>query len=164
MKPRPRHAENAVARELNKIFVPLGYSEFERIPVLGRTGPDLTINETNLVVDVKSRQQCPIGFFNKTLAITTDNKIATIAIENLPILIRGEKEAVQRGQTYKNISPSIMIQRWLDHMNEWTLENHPGGISTIILHRPRLPYGKSMAVFYLSDYEKIIHITNKAKE
>ena len=59
MKARPRAVENRIAEALNVHFEYLGLAPVERIPVLGRTGPDLTTNEMNLVVDVKSRLEVP---------------------------------------------------------------------------------------------------------
>ena len=153
MKPRPRCAENGIARELNKVFLPLGFSEIKRIPVLGREGPDLTINETGLVVDVKSRQQCPISYFSVDEMLLSNAGVCAVSILNLSRF----SEIVE----YKKITDSIMVRRWLDHMDEWRKTELPWGISTIILHRPRLPYGKSMVVFYLSDVGKISDLVSK---
>ena len=61
MKARPRRAEREVARHLSSFFEALGLPAVERIPVLGRTGPDITWNEFKLIVDVKSRLSVPKG-------------------------------------------------------------------------------------------------------
>lgn len=63
MKQRPRYAENRIAQELSDVFVPLGYEYFVRIPANGRTGPDITVNNTKLVVDAKSRVSNPKLYF-----------------------------------------------------------------------------------------------------
>src|SRR5512139_3927572 len=63
MKQRPRRVEREVASLLSDFFRSIGCSPVERIPVLGRTGPDMTINEVGLVVDVKSRLEVPLGAF-----------------------------------------------------------------------------------------------------
>jgi hypothetical protein len=147
MKPRPRYAENRIAKELTEIFgVP-----FERIPVLGRTGPDLTVNETKLVVDVKSRQSCPKTYFwsgmlhhpgfHYSIALKDINDI-----EKLPTIHRHH---------------SVVVSRWLDHMHEWTVENVPDGISALAIHRPGLPYGEARLVFYSSDIGNIISLLRK---
>lgn len=151
MKPRPRAAENGIAREINNIFIPLGFSEVKRIPVLGREGPDLTINETGLVIDVKSRKQCPSKFFSRENYLQTQGNIpiCAVSIENLPNL---------QNLTQVETFGSVMVRRWLDHMDNWRKTEKPEGISAIILHRPRLPYGKSMFVFYHSDIGKIIRL------
>ena len=151
MKQRPRRAENGIARELNEIFLPLGYSEIKRIPVLGRDGPDLTINETGLVVDVKSRQQCPSTYFCvETLLITNGHPaMGLVAIQILP-----EVSKIKTRSAFH----SRLVSRWLAHMDEWREKEYPNGTSVIVLHRPGLPYGKAMAAFYLSDIGKIIQI------
>ena len=59
MKARPRRAENRVADELNKWFMQQGFSPIQRIPIIGRTGPDYTFNELELVIDEKSRLEVP---------------------------------------------------------------------------------------------------------
>lgn len=147
MKPRPRYAENRIAKELTDIFgVP-----FERIPVLGRTGPDLTVNETKLVVDVKSRQSCPKTYFWNGMLHMPGGHISIALndisrIESLPEIRRHH---------------SIMVSRWLEHMHEWTKENVPDGISALAIHRPGLPYGEARLVFFPSDIGKIISLLRK---
>jgi hypothetical protein len=158
MKSRPRRAENGIARELNHVFVPLGFSEIKRIPVLGREGPDLTINETGLVVDVKSRKQCPKTYFtaDEEVLISEGNpNLAAAAVKNLPKL-DGLKE--------RRIFDSVMVRRWVDHMDDWRRGECPQGISIIVLHRPRLPYGSSMVVFYLSDIGKTMELFDKKEQ
>jgi hypothetical protein len=151
MKARPRHAENRIAQEFNRMLIPLGYDPVERIPVLGRTGPDLTINQSGLVIDVKSRQQCPKSYFNETILLMSLTT-AAVCVGDLPIINSILAEPLR---------PSVMVNRWLDHMDEWRKENHPDGISMIILHKPGLPYGKSMAVFYLSDIGRLKQIFSR---
>lgn len=63
MKRRPRRVEQKVAEHLTAFFAHLGLPEVKRIPVLGRTGPDIEINEFGLIVDVKSRQSVPTQSF-----------------------------------------------------------------------------------------------------
>ncbi len=58
MKARPRCVERSVAEALSSIL----NTPVERIPVLGRTGPDLTYHPPlNLIVDVKSRINVPVS-------------------------------------------------------------------------------------------------------
>ncbi len=158
MKSRPRRAENGIARELNNVLVPLGFSEIKRIPVLGREGPDLTVNETGLVVDIKSRQQCPKTYFSafeEYFVSEGKPNLGAVAINHLP------KLAVLPS---RRIFDSVMVRRWLDHMDNWRQEECPDGISTIVLHRPRLPYGNSMVVFYLSDIGRITELFDKKEQ
>ena len=118
---------------------------------MGRDGPDLTIDETGLVVDVKSRQQCPSTyFFENTLLITNGHPaIALMAIQILP-----EVSQIKTRSAFH----SKLASRWLAHMDEWRKRESPNGTSVIVLHRPGLPYGKAMAAFYLSDIGKITWI------
>ena len=60
MKATPRKAEREIALVFSQFFSDIGMSPVERIPILGRTGPDITINEANLVIDVKSRKSVPV--------------------------------------------------------------------------------------------------------
>ena len=60
MKAAPRRSEREITRHLNMFFIEMGLSEVERIPVLGRTGPDISINEMKWVVDAKSRKSVPL--------------------------------------------------------------------------------------------------------
>ena len=62
MKARPRSVENRVANMLNDVFAAMDCS-VQRIPVLGRSGPDISLNELQLVVDVKSRLEVPKALF-----------------------------------------------------------------------------------------------------
>ena len=142
MKPRPRSVERKVAEHLSATFRFLGYSSVQRVPVLGRTGPDITINEFGLVIDVKSRL-C----------------ISKALVANIPIVIGEEfigaplERLVDLTETtfIDTRRHSIVIKRWFDHMVEWQLENCPNGIPALILHRPGMPVGKSVFVIYEKD-------------
>ena len=74
--------ENRVAAYLSALFAGIGLSPVERIPVLGRTGPDLTINELGLVVDVKSRQACPKMYFCGSVCF--DGEYLAVPLSLLP--------------------------------------------------------------------------------
>ena len=52
-----------MAEHLTAFFNSLGLREVHRIPVLGRTGPDIEINEFGLIIDVKSRLSVPTASF-----------------------------------------------------------------------------------------------------
>ena len=133
MKGRPRSVEREVAAHLSRFFVSMGWSPVERIPVLGRTGPDISINEARLVVDVKSRKEVPksvkvkkgriLDLGNGLIGVRLD-QIAILFRENLagiPILISPPRKAV--------------LDYW-QHMDEWTQANCPEGVSALVLHRP----------------------------
>jgi len=56
---RWKRVEVRVAEILSEIFSDAGKDPVERIPILGRTGPDISHNQIELIVDVKSRHQVP---------------------------------------------------------------------------------------------------------
>jgi len=141
MKARPRSVERKVAEHLSAIFQSIGYGAVERIPVLGRTGPDITINEFGLVIDVKSRLCVPKCFLH-------DKAITLGDLVSVPL---NKFADLTQPIVYGNASYSVMVQRWLDHMAEWTYANRPGGIPALILHRPGMPVGKSVLVIYSKD-------------
>ena len=151
MKSRPRRAENRIAEILSDFFEGQGLSAIERIPILGRTGPDLTVNEAGLIVDAKSRQSCPKGTF-KAASYTgkARNKIHTaFRLADLePCLL------AQVG-SYSPLPYSKMVDDWLKHMDEWTQENAPSGISAIVIHRPQMPYGDAVLILANSDVGRL---------
>jgi len=146
MKSRPRRAENRIAQILSDFFCEHGLSPIERIPVLGRTGPDLTINESGLVIDVKSRQSCPISVF-KALERTGRARNRHHSAFQLDRL----EEALLSEAQYMPLRFSKTVDGWLDHMEEWTGQEAPWGISALVLHRPQMPYGQGALVLARSD-------------
>lgn len=150
MKARPRGAENRIVDVLNELFKNYGYAKVERIPVLGRTGPDISINETKLVLDVKSRKSCPISMMHQFFVIYP-NGLCTIPVSRLPELIR------YRPQPSIDES-SVTVEKWIIHMDDWTKENEPDGLSGIVLHKPGLDFDKAVLVFYEKDIERFREI------
>jgi len=147
MKSRPRRAENRIAEILSEFFAHYGLSPVERIPVLGRTGPDLTINESGLAVDVKSRQACPKKIFasaHKTGKAMGETYCA-FQLERLQ-----ETLIDQEGQ-YMTFNESKTVYTWLEHMGEWVHESAPFGIPALVIHRPQMPYGKALLILNKSD-------------
>ena len=139
MKARPRSVERKVAEHLTAFFIPQGYSEVERIPVLGRTGPDVSINEFGLVVDVKSRLEVPKCYM--TPAIHGDLYCSHLDGINFDVPASSAR--------------SVLVERWFDHMHEWTLAKYKTGITALVLHRPGMPIGKSILVIKdLKEFEK----------
>jgi len=159
MQPRPRNAENRVAELLSEFFRSIGHKEVERVPVIGRTGPDISINDFGLVVDVKSRLIVPEAFFyprNKDMYYDTMNGMVTVRLNRLHLF----SDAGNKGHLL--IYPSVRVRKWLDHMDEWRRENHPRGISMIVLHKPRLPFGDAVAVIYQSDLRRFHDRINRS--
>lgn len=152
MKARPRGAENRIVDVLNELFERHGYAKVERIPVLGRTGPDISINETKMVIDVKSRKSCPISMMHQFFVYYSDG-LCTIPVSRIPELIRYSPQPAN--------SYSVTVKNWLDHMDEWTKENEPDGLSGIVLHKPGLDFDKAVLVFYETDIERFREIWKK---
>jgi len=147
MKARPRQAENRVAEILSDFFSQYGLSPIERIPVLGRTGPDLTMNEAVLVVDVKSRKAVPKGVFKalQDYPAVWDGTLIAFPIGNLAGALMNNKGQVGRMKT------SRTIHDWYQHMEEWTGEHTTNGISALVLHIPQMPYGNAALILKQSD-------------
>ncbi len=140
MKARPRAAEREIGRYLSNLTSALGMDEFERIPILGRTGPDLTINQSMLVIDIKSRLECPKRYF-------VDTPTAFKELIALPL----HQILTFDGMYIEKDYSSKMVQSYWSHMDEWTQKKEPDGISAIILHRPHLAYKNSVIIFHTKD-------------
>ena len=147
MKSRPRQAENRVAEILSDFFVNHGLSPVERIPILGREGPDITMNEARLVVDVKSRKECPASLLKdvKEYLKAYNHTLAVFRLDSLD-------QALMDKSCFANLTKdSVMVTRWLDHMADWVASDTSGGIPAVVIHQPQLPYGQSALVMYQSD-------------
>jgi hypothetical protein len=149
MKSRPRSVENRVADAMNSHFSRLGMSSVERIPVLGRTGPDLSINEMGLAVDVKSRIEVPKAIFFPLGECFRFDGMTAVRLTNLYCLWEDFtlENPTDRMPALLDYS-SKTIRDYLAHMDEWTQAHEPNGISCIVLHRPEVPIGSSVAIIY----------------
>ncbi len=148
MKSRPRSVEREVAKHLTEIFSKIGAAPVQRIPVLGRTGPDITINELNLVIDVKSRISVPVSYFFDRIVDYMGHIGAPL--DKLEFL--ASETPITK---YSNFRSKIVTE-WLDHMDEWTKAEFQQGISAIVLHRPKMPIGKSMVIIKSQDRRRLI--------
>jgi hypothetical protein len=139
---------------MNVHFVRLGMTPVERIPVLGRTGPDLSINELKLVVDVKSRIEVPKAlFFPLTVPFTFDHMTA-VRLTNLYELWEENFDDCFRSSPLAYSSKTV--RDYLEHMEEWTAENCKDGVSCIVLHRPELPIGSCVAIIHSRSRRRLI--------
>lgn len=154
MKARPRSVENRVADALNEHFKSLAVSPVERIPVLGRTGPDISLNELGLVVDVKSRKEISKTIFFPLMCPFYFDGLLGVRLANFDTLWE-EEERDDRPPPFLDFS-SKMIRDYLDHMEEWTKEHAKGGVSCVVLHRPEMPIGSSVAVIYQTSRRRLI--------
>jgi hypothetical protein len=148
MKQRPRRAEREIARILSEKFVGIGMDPVERIPVLGRTGPDISLNQFRLVVDVKSRLEVPKGYL--VPEITSFGALIGVPLCKMQDL------AFQVPETERPVS--VIVNRWFAHMDEWTKAKTRGGITALVLHRPKLPFGKAVLIISKSQMEEFARI------
>jgi len=142
MKHRPRKIEREVAEHLSRFFVSRGWAPVRRIPVLGRTGPDIEINESGFVIDVKSRKEIPVTALVKKGQIGDyGNGLMAVRLDEIEKLYTDELPNV-------TLSTSKKVTRYWEHMDEWRREHCPEGITLIILHRPGRHVHTSTAVFH----------------
>lgn len=146
MKPTPRRAENRIAEYLSEEFEHYGLSPVERIPVIGREGPDITINEFGLVIDVKSRKSVP-----KSYLVSSPVLGYAHALIPLKCLKDNLHYIPKYGAVY-----SKTVNQWLAHMDKWRQDNYPDGISGVIIRKPvsSLPFGSSVLVIYSHQLEE----------
>nr|MBN1228911.1 hypothetical protein [Anaerolineae bacterium] len=156
MKARPRSVERRVAEELSKFLEDFDVEteDIERIPVLGRTGPDLTFpNFFNLAVDVKSRQSIPKGIYDavergKGRLLTRQWAVASLY--SFPVLWS------EKTFRHEHVT-STTVNKWLNHMAEWTdgtaSEPAHGGIPALILHITGTPIKSSLLVLRRADLD-----------
>jgi hypothetical protein len=173
---RWKAVERGVAAELNQVLSGIGnYSPIERIPLLGRDGPDLTMNESGLVINVKSRQAILDRLFPKERhIITIGGAYICFRLKDLPAII-----AKQGCFHYDYTDEWVQLSAWYATMNLWT-EGIRNGMSTttimrhsqmpvkawtnafksncisaIILHRPRMPYGNCGVVIHYENLRRL---------
>jgi hypothetical protein len=157
MKARPRKIERQVAEHLNEQFALLGMQPVKRIPILGRTGPDITTNEARLVIDVKSRLEVPkLALPPEQVIYRFPNDLIAIRLENFGALLR--RKTGEFAWDYRPLA-SKTVTGWYEHMDEWTQEEMTDGISALVLHKPRMPVGHSAIVISYRNY--LIHFTGE---
>ena len=147
MKARPRHVEGEIAKRLSLFYSQFGYKSVERIPVLGRTGPDIEVNEMRLAVDVKSRIQVPKSMIvppKLARVFDVENQaLIGVSLESLALLDQNPAaETVYPG--------SKVVLRWLLHMQAWADAN--ACTAALVLHRPKLAYSQSTFIIFQKDW------------
>jgi hypothetical protein len=148
VKDRPRSIEREAAKAISEFYARIGASPVSRIPVLGREGPDIEINETKLVIDVKSRLQVPKGALApKGSLIQLDDDLLGVRIS--------EVELAFHAPLYPETRPaSDLVYRWWLHMDRWRKVECPSGISVLALHRPGMHIASITLVFHILDWRK----------
>lgn len=155
MKARPRSVERNVAKYLSNIFFDVGKSPVERVPTTGRTGPDVTINEIGLVIDVKSRKSIPSHMFAPESTILDYGEFCGFRLEDMLLCLKNTRDFSSIiWAPFPRKKMANVVLKWWNHMDEWTQKFHPG-ITTIILHRSRMPIGHSTVIIKSEDRSKL---------
>ena len=154
MKPRPRRIEREVALHLSRFFTSHNLSPVERIPVLGRTGPDITINELGLVIDVKSRLSVPKTYVMECFKIMDYSRLIGVHLDCIDLLLGDANPG-------RIDFLSASVKKWYEHMDDWRRVEMPDGISALVLHRPGLAVGKSRLIISKNDRRRLIEKWNK---
>lgn len=133
MKEVPRRAENRVAEALNQyLFTPLGLPEVKRMPITGRTGPDVSWNDYKIIIDGKSRREVPkcifVSAFLEPTWIIVNNALVAVPIIKPEWLL---DEPVKKSYVWTKL-----VGCYYDHMEEWTRDNCPDGITALALRKP----------------------------
>ena len=148
MKLRPRRAENEVAKRLTAFFVSVNLDPVERLPVIGRTGPDITMNALGLAVDVKSRLEVPKAVFEvEPGRVMRMQSYYIMRLTDLELLLEYNL-LFQVSNKY-----SRMVGRWFTHMQSWRRVHQPNSFTALVLHRPGMKYDD--AVLVVRRYKKI---------
>jgi hypothetical protein len=138
---------------LTSIFSDVGMAAVERIPILGRTGPDITLNEAKFVIDVKSRLSVPDGIFpgKSEIPCMFANGLTSFSFKNLRNLSTDKRHSfhLPKKQEFKSVAA------WYSHMHEWTLEHESEGITMLVLHKPGMPIGRSCIIISTKDWSKL---------
>lgn len=147
MKARPRSVEREVALCLSEKFLELGMSPVVRIPVLGRTGPDLTINESGLAIDVKSRKEIPKGIFlSRKNKLNRFDGMVAVYLADFPILFDLPRS--------KDLDfSSKLVSDYLAHMADW--DELGNNIPAVVLHRPGMWIANAIFVMYEIDLPRL---------
>ena len=143
MKARPRGIENKIADQLTLHFVKMGMSPVKRIPVLGRAGPDIDVNESGLAVDVKSRKEIPLGNYRfARKKVVRMGEMLAVKLADLPLIYTDLPAS-------EDLSETKTVKNYLDHMAEWTNDNDC--IPAIVLHRPGTHTSNAVFIIYARD-------------
>lgn len=145
---RWKAVERGAAAELNRVLSGVGkFTPVERIPLLGREGPDITVNEVGLVVNVKSRGNIPDRFY--------PTQCQLLRVKDLVCFRLSSIRFAPYFEVTDDLRPWKQLQDWYDWMDKWTKEFQTGGISTIFIHRPRMPLGNMGVVIHQKDLARL---------
>ena len=146
---RWKSVERSTAAYLTRILSDTrNMSPVERIPLLGREGPDLTINETLLVINVKSRKRIPVRLMAPAKTLLWSGDLVGFRLDHL-------LEFTSCDMGTKITDPWKQLDEWYAHMDQWTRQFQADGISAIFLHRPRMPIGLTTVVIHHNDFRRL---------
>ena len=146
---RWKAVERGAAAALNLVLSDIGkFTPVERIPLLGREGPDLTVNETGLVINVKSRQRIHPRLLPDAFQILFCGDLVIFRLSELSCFNTSLMDP-------EPVDGSRMLMDWYERMDKWTQERKPDGISAIFLHRPRVPYGSMGVAIHFDNLRRL---------
>jgi hypothetical protein len=147
---RWKAVERGIADALNKELSDVGnFTPIERIPLLVREGPDLTVNESGLVINVKSRMNIHPRLIAEPYQILSCGDLVIFRLSELPCFHTFLMDPTP-------VDASKMLMDWWSLMEKWTREfESQRGISAIILHRPRMPYGDAGIAIHFNDLQRL---------
>jgi hypothetical protein len=125
---------------LSAVFVALGHAPVERQPVIGRTGPDLTLNAVGLVVDVKSRLEVPKTYIGGCPRLHGELIVFPLKLLGLPI------------EPLPCYHRSLLVERYWEHMDAWRRQKMPAGVTAVVLHRPALRFSAAQLVIHVDQF------------
>lgn len=120
MKARPRDVERETAAYLSQKFAAFNLTPIQRVPVIGRTGPDFQINESLLAIDVKSRSELPKYFWierqgrKQKFVLRYSGGVVGVHLCQLELILSD----VSISEDPLPLPPDA--RRYLEHMTEWT--------------------------------------------
>ena len=150
MKPRPRSMEREVVAALSTLFDSIHHAPVERTPVLGRTGPDLSYNDIQLIIDVKPRLKVPQSHLAGLLPFLTHDGLIGIRLER-PL------DVCWQTACYKAVlTPAPRtVRSWWEHMDDWRRDHEPKGVAALVMHRPRMPIGPATVIIHSLDRSRL---------
>jgi hypothetical protein len=150
MKRTPRRAETEIAKLISAFSSRYGYQPVKRKPVIGRTGPDIEINELGLVVDVKNRKSVPLS------AMPGPDQVLDFGDGLLAVRIGQLELLLDPSVSTSKARPSKTVRAWWEHMDAWKREHYPEGITALAIRRPiKSPYALASFVIH-SDERKML--------
>jgi len=152
MKARPRRAEREIAGLLSGFFIQYGLGPVERIPVLGREGPDISMNELSIAIDVKSRLSVPkMALADKDRFLFSEKNGETLLCCRLTTLFNHLIKPFSIVYTLEDPpETSKTVYEWYSHMAKWAL--YHDAIPALVLHRPRMPFANATFVIKWEHY------------